>query len=111
MPKVIIPHKPELSKPKVFEIFKNHYAGKYEVYETALLGADFVVRKSGWTGVSVRLIQKKDKTKIIYAAFAPSLAVRLLFMGIIPMLICYATVWKDIQKEIGEFIESAPELH
>lgn len=111
MPKVILPHKPELTKQQVFEVFKNHFEGTYEVYETRLIGADFVVKKSAWTGVSVRLVQKKEKTMLVYGAFAPSAAVRVLFMGLLPMLICYATVWKKIQKEIGEFIESAPEFH
>ncbi|MBN2532421.1 MAG: hypothetical protein JXB88_05990 [Spirochaetales bacterium] len=111
MPKEIISHKPELSKERLFEIFQNHFSGKYEVYESRLLGTDFVVKKSAWTGVSVRLIQKKDKTMIYYSAFAPSAAVRIFFMGLIPMLICYATVWKEIQNEIKEFIESAQEFH
>ena len=110
MPKTIIHHNPELLKEKVMEMFQNHFSGKYEVYKSNLIGADFVVKKSGWTGVSVRLVQKKDKTMLVYAAFAPSAAVRILLMGLIPMLVCYATVWKDIQKEVKEFIESNSDL-
>jgi hypothetical protein len=110
MAKAIISHKPELTKERVYEIFKEQFSGTYDVYQTRLLGADFVVKKSAWTGISVRLIQKKNKTMIYYAAFAPSAAVRILFMGLIPMLICYATVWKNIQNEMKEFIESSPEF-
>jgi hypothetical protein len=110
MPRAIISHKPELSKEKVYEIFRKHFEGTYEVYETRLLGADFVVKKSAWTGVSIRLVQKKDKTMLAYAAFAPSAAVRVFLMGLLPMLICYATVWKEIQNEIKEFIETAPDF-
>lgn len=110
MPKVILPYKPEMSKQKVLEIFKNHFNGTYEVYESRLIGTDFVVKKSAWTGVSVRLVQKKDKTMLVFGAFAPSAAVRVLFMGLIPIIICYATVWRKIQNEVKEFIETAPDF-
>lgn len=110
MPKLTIGHHPELTPESVLEIFRNRFGQQYEVYRTKLLGADFVIKKSGWTGVSVKLIQKADRTMLRFGGFAPSFTVRLLFMGAIPALICYFVTWKKLQNEVREFIETAPEF-
>jgi hypothetical protein len=110
VPSVTLPHKPELNADRMFDAFHAKFGETYEVYKTALMGADLVVKKSGSTGVSVKLVQKTDKTIIRYGGMAPSAMVRILLAGIIPYLILAATKWKALQREVGEFIENAPEF-
>ena len=110
MPTATLPHKPDLTVDQMLSALQTKFGEKYEVYKTALAGADVVIKKSGSTGVSLRLLQKKDKTLIRYGGMAPSFFVRLLAMGILPMIILAMTTWKPITKEVGEFIESAPEF-
>jgi hypothetical protein len=107
MAKIIIKSDPSLTKEKVFELFKNHFRAKYEVYETKLFGADFVIKKSGSTGVSVRLVKKSDKTYLRFGAFAPSAAMRFLLYGLIFYLFVMKS-WKKMTAEVREYIESEP---
>lgn len=104
------PQKLEMSKADLLEVFQQGLGSRYEVYETALIGADLVVKKSAWSGVSVKLVQKPDRTIIRYGAMAPSAAVRVLFMGLIPILILWLTSWKAMTKEIEAFVKSEPRL-
>lgn len=110
MPTATLPHKPDLTVDQMFAALQTKFGEKYEVYKTALAGADVIIKKSGSTGVSIRLLQKKDKTLIRYGGMSPSAFVRMLAMGIIPWVILAMTAWKPITKEVGEFIENAPEF-
>jgi hypothetical protein len=67
--------------------------------------------------VAVHLKQERDKTKLIFYGFAPSLWARvlmfssILFSGIlIGVLIWYLFVWKGITDEVRAFIETAEEF-
>ena len=107
MVKVVIRHNPSLTKDKVLELFRGHFGGRYEVYATRLLGMDLVVKKSGSTGVSLKLVQKSDETFFRFGAFAPSAAFRLLFYGVIPYFVMRRK-WRAMEAEIKAYIESEP---
>lgn len=110
MAKVVLPHMPELTAAALQEMFAKHFEGTYEVYKTMLLGADFVIKKSSWSGVSVKLIQKKNKTIIRFGGMSPAAWARILANGLIPLLILYFTTWKTMQKEVEAFIKGCEEL-
>jgi hypothetical protein len=110
MPKITLRHNPELTAEKVMEIFKKQFQGKYEIYATRLIGADLIIKKSAWTGVSVKLKQAEGQTILKYGAMAPSAGVRMLFYALIPILILYFVSWKKMQNEIKSFVENAPEF-
>ena len=107
MAKITLRHNPSLTKDKLLELFQKRFGGTYEVYETKLLGADLVVKKSGYTGVAVKLLQKSDSTAIRYGAFAPSAWVRVLLYGLI-MYLFVRNGWKALTAEVKEFIETEP---
>jgi hypothetical protein len=108
MAKIVI--NKEISKEAVLAVFQKFFAGRYEVYASGLIGIDFAVKKSGWTGCGVRVKPKGGQTTIVYNAFAPSALVRVLAMGLIPILILWLTSWKAMTAEVKGFLESAPEL-
>lgn len=107
MAKIVIRHNPSLTKEKLLELFQKRFGGTYEVYETKLLGADLVVKKSGYTGVSVKLVQKSDTTFIRFGAFAPSAWVRIMLYGLI-MYLFVRKSWKALTAEVKQFIETEP---
>ena len=77
---------------------------------TKLLGADFVIKKSAWSGVSFKIKQKPGQTIIGFGCFSPSAFVRLLQLGIIPLLILHFVSWKKLEQEVKDFILNAPEF-
>ena len=98
MATVIVPRQ-GLTKEMMQEICTRAFAGRYEVYETMLIGADFVIKKSDWTGVSVKVKPHPNGTKLVFGAFAPAFWVRLFVMGLIPLLILYFGPWSEMTKE------------
>lgn len=110
MPTVRIKHNPGLTAEKVMEIFNKEFTGKYEVYMTKLLLRDFVIKKSAWTGIAVRVKQKDTFTELVFNGFMPGTAARLFFGGIV-VLVLYFGAWKNMQNEIKEFIERSTELN
>ena len=110
MATVIVPRQ-GLTKEMMQEICTRAFAGRYEVYETMLIGADFVIKKSDWTGVSVKVKPHPNGTKLVFGAFAPAFWVRLFVMGLIPLLILYFGPWSEMTKEIQAFFSQTPELN
>ena len=110
MPKLQIRHDPEMTPEQVMQAFQDQFQGKYEVYPTKLIGVDFVVKKSPWTGVAVRLLQKGDRTLLRFNAITPSTLRRAFFAGLIPYLILHLTSWKGITSEVRAFIEGSQAL-
>ncbi len=108
MAKFVAKRRLDLTPEQALEIFERAFGNHYEVYKTALIGADFIIKKSGFTGVSVKIKHKSDRTIIVYNALAPSAMVRILFMGVLPMLILYFTSWKAMVKEVGAFVNQDP---
>jgi hypothetical protein len=107
MTKAVIRQNPSLTKDKVLELFQGNFKDRYEVHATKLLGMDLVVKKSGSTGISLKLVQKKDETFFRFGAFAPSPAFRFLLYGVIPYLILRRS-WRAMEAEIKAYIESEP---
>jgi hypothetical protein len=107
MVKVIIRHDPSLTKDKVLELLQGYFGGRYEVYATKLLGMDLVIKKSGSTGISLKLVQKSEETYFRFGAFAPSPAFRLLLYGVIPYFFLRRR-WREMEAEIKSYIESDP---
>ena len=111
MPKLQVKFNPALTAENLMAIFQKQFQGKYEITKNAMLfGVDFAVKKSGWTGIAVKLIQKKDSTFIRFNPFMPSPLARLLGYGLITIIILYATSWGKLQKEITEFIQNSPDF-
>jgi hypothetical protein len=107
--KRVLPKRPELTAEKAMKAVEEGFAaGKYKVYPTKLVGADFVVRKSAWTGIAVKIKQSQDKTTVIYNPFSPSAGARLAAYGLIPILILNGKSWKPIRKEFQEFLDRTP---
>jgi hypothetical protein len=109
--KLTLKHNPQLDIEGLLQILQNKFGGEYEVYKTGLIGSDVVIKKSAWTGIALKLIQKADRTMIRFNAFAPSVFVRILQLGLLPILILYLISWGPMQKEIKGYLESAPELN
>ncbi len=72
MAKVIIGHRPELTAEGAMEVFQRHFHDKYDVYKTKMPAYDFVVKKSAWRGVSVKLRQKRGQTYFEFMGTTPS---------------------------------------
>ena len=107
---VTIPHNPQLTKEQAFEAFQRHFAATYEVYPAKGRRRDLIVKKSNWSGVGVRLKQEKDKTSFVFTAMMPNLMLQALFGGLFSYLILRSE-WKRLEREVVDFIETAPEFH
>jgi len=100
-----IAHKPELTKEQLEEIFRSHFAGKYTVEDFKGFLRDFQVVKNPFVGVSVKLEQGGNDTKIVYSGFVPRLWARLFLGGLIGFLL-----WNGLTNEVKQLIETAPEF-
>ena len=104
-----IAHHPEMTWEQAMEVFKKEFGDRYKVYSikgTLVRPRHFAMRKSGLRGVSLRLVQTKDETKLIYTNFIPSVWVQL----VVPPFVPYIPRAR-LNKEIKAFIERAPEFH
>ena len=102
MAKLEIRHNPQLTKERLVELFQQHFKGKYEVYLSKTPGCDFIVKKSGLSGVFVKLIQKQGKTQVTLYRYAPSVILR----GPITMLFA----GYDVMREVKAFMETSQEF-
>ena len=80
----------------------------FEVYKSALVGVDVVLKKSGWTGVALKIKQNNGNTELAYNAFAPSAFVRVMAMGLIPILIVNANSWKPLLRKFEQYVKTSP---
>ncbi len=83
----------------------------FQVYKSALIGLDVAIKKSGWTGVAIKIKQNNGMTELAYNAFAPSAFVRLMAMGLIPILIVNSTSWKPLLRTFEQYVQSSPFFH
>jgi hypothetical protein len=79
----------------------------FEVYKSALFGVDVVLKKSGWTGVGLKIKPNQGNVDIAYNAFAPSAFVRMLAMGLIPILIVNANSWKPLLRRFEQYVQGS----
>lgn len=80
----------------------------FQVYKSALIGVDVTLKKSGWTGIAIKIVQDGPNTVLRYNAFAPSAFVRVMAMGLIPILIVNATSWKPLLRQFEAYVQSSP---
>ena len=107
--KIILPPSPHITPDSLLQELQQQWGPRgYEVYKTALIGADLVLKKSGWTGIAMKINQGPAQTEIIYNAFSPSVFVRLLAMGLIPLLIVYSNSWKPLLQDFRMYVQSSP---
>lgn len=108
---VTIKHRPELTAERAMEIFREGFAGKYEVYKWNRAGGvrDFMVKKSNLIGVAVTLKQEKDRTSFIFVDTPPSVFMFLLVGGALYSLIARSR-YAELMNEVKKFIETAPEF-
>jgi hypothetical protein len=101
-----IAHHPEMTWEQTMEVFKKEFGDRYKVHSLKRTPMrDFVVQKNGLVGVSMRLVQTKDETKLVYSGFSPSLLARLLVGPLIAIFF-----WNALTNEIKAFIARAPEF-
>ena len=107
--KVILPPSPDLTVDAVMQELTANFAQSrsYEVYKTALLGADVIVKRSGWTGIALKVKHSSNETVILFNPLAPSALVRIFAMGLLPILILYFTSWKEILGEFKTFVSQS----
>ncbi len=101
-----IAHKPELTKEQAKEIFRAGFDGKYKVEDFRGLLRDFMVVKSAFVGVAIKLEQTGSETKFVYGGLAPRVWARLLMGSLIGIFL-----WGPLTSEVRAFVESAPEFH
>jgi hypothetical protein len=100
MAKIEIHHDPGLTKDKLLKIFQKHFEGKYEVSPTkSMINRDFVVIKTGRSGVFVKLKQESDKTVVVFNKDSPSL-----FWRAFPIF--RGTGGKDVEADVESFLQS-----
>lgn len=104
-----IKNDPSLTKERVIEIFKNHFAGKYEVYPAKAIGLDFWVKKGSACGLAVKLTTKNGSPALRYIGQYPAFWVRLLQLGIIPYFFLRPGL-KRLENEVKEFIMNSQDL-
>jgi len=102
-------HHPELTVEDAISIFKKHFAGKYEVLPAPRSPFwDFVIKRSAWQGVRVRLDQKPNRTSFVFRGSATTLwatVLASLTLGVLSLLI-----HREITDEVRSLIETAEEF-
>jgi hypothetical protein len=92
----------------VFELSNVWKPRGFEVYKSALIGVDVVLKKSGWTGLAIKIKHDAQGTELMFNAFMPSAFVRMMAMGLIPILIVNSTSWKPLIAEFGQYVSASP---
>lgn len=80
----------------------------FKVYKSSLPGLDVALKKSGWTGVAVKIKHEPAGTVLVYNAFSPSAFVRMLALGLIPLLILNANSWKPLLRAFEQYVQNSP---
>lgn len=102
-------HLPELTPEQAMQAFANHFQGKYDIYPTKIRGRDFIVKRSAWAGVSVRVKQEKTKTAFVFTAMMPNLILQAFAGGLVAYLFLRSS-WKELEREVADFITACPEF-
>ena len=112
---VTVSHNANLTAAQAMEVFRSHFAGRYEISPTRLAMRDFIVKKTDWTGVGVRLRQDPNATSFVFTAMSPGAMARVLpvlFIGIgaLIILLVLRSTWKEMEAEITAFIETSADF-
>jgi hypothetical protein len=104
-----IRYNPSLSVEAVREAFRAHFEGKYKIedWKGPLIGSsrDFLLVKNPFIGVSVKLEQGQNETKLVYTGIIPRIWARILFGGLLSLLFQNGPM-----SDVRNFIENAPEF-
>ena len=114
---IIVAYHPELTPERAMEVFRSHFADRYDVHKIAwfermgqMWGGhrDFIVKKSAWTGVGVNLEQRSDTTRFVFVPMMPTP-----ILVVVPLLfwLVLRASWKALEEEVRSFIEGAPEFN
>jgi hypothetical protein len=79
----------------------------FTVYKSALFGVDVALKKSGWTGLALKIKPSSGNIDIAYNAFMPSAAARMLMLGLIPILIINANAWKPLLRRFEQYVQGS----
>ena len=90
------------------ELTQRWGAGGFKVYKSSLPGLDVALKKSGWTGVAIKIKHEPAGTTLVYNAFSPSAFVRMLALGLIPILILNANSWKPLLRSFETYVQGSP---
>jgi len=108
MAKAILRHDPSVTPEQIFDLLKKQYEPMgYEVGQSALIGAQYYVRKSGFIGATVKLRQRSESTTVMVNGYAPSVAVRIFLSGLL-LIVIMMPKWLRFAREIKEYLESSP---
>ena len=77
--------KNEVTLSELMKLLKTYFGEKYEIYETSLIGADFVIKNTWLEGIACKLKSKNDKKIFLFWRMAPSYWGRQLFAGILAL--------------------------
>jgi hypothetical protein len=106
---VMLPSNPAVTPDSLVAELQQAWGPRgYEVYKTALVGADVVLKKSGWTGLALKIKHGAQGTEILFNAFSPSVLVRLFATGLITVLILQRGPWKQLLEEWKQFAQQSP---
>tara|TARA_R110002096_G_scaffold350395_1_gene543424 strand:+ start:432 stop:893 length:462 start_codon:yes stop_codon:yes gene_type:complete len=79
----------------------------FTVYKSALVGLDVAIKKSGWSGIAIKIKQDGSGTVLAYNAVSPSAMVRLLALGLIPLLILNAKSWMPLLRDFEQYVQGS----
>ena len=106
MAKIILSYTPDLTKERLQEMLSHQFIPTgYEVGASKLIGADIYIKKSNWIGVAIKLKQKPDSTFLRINGYVPSVALRVLVNGVIPLLFLWPK-WNRLIAEVRSFFEN-----
>ncbi len=137
MATVAVAHNPELTPEGALEVFRRHLGDRYDVraaygIEILLGGLQFVVRKTWWATVAVRLRQKKHATSFEFSGMGAPIAPLVVVLAaigteelVVAVVVAVAGIpiayliarlllrfrWKAIEADIALVIESASEFN
>ena len=73
MATVEIGNHPDLTVEHLYEVFRGHFAPKYDLYyDRAMFLHDFAVKKSGFVGCGIMLTQQNNTTVLEVRSYTPS---------------------------------------
>lgn len=107
--KAVLPPSPHITADSlVYELNQSWGSQGASAYKTALIGADVVLKRSGWTGLAIKIKHTPQSTELLFNPFAPSVWARLFAMGLITILILRPTAWMPLAREFRAYLERAP---
>jgi hypothetical protein len=109
MATITVGHLPGLTAAQAMETFARDLSGTYEVYPATFKNRDFVLKKSDWQGVGVRLKQGNEKTTFVFTAMLPNSFIQGYAGGLVSYIFLRSS-WKELENEVADFIATCPDF-